>query len=1039
MHRGVRLGCPKRESMNVQTINTTQKRLRILGDDEIEVIYGIPSFTYDERLEYFSLSPTEKAALEQLHSIKSRIYFILQLGYFKSHHLFFAFDLAEVEEDARYIQEQYFTNFQLDDLDIAKVTRLRQQSLILGLFNYRSCDVEARHVLAAKARQAAMVSAKPIYVFRELMHYMTEQCVVVPGYTFMQDTVGQALTHEQERLTTIASHYLSPSDVVDLNRLLEDSPGLYEITQLKREPRDFSASEIKREIQRGEQIYALYNLAQKLLPELHISNESIKYYASLVAYYSVFRLKQLDEQTVHIYLLCFVYHRYQRLCDNLLVSLIHHVRRYADGAKEAAKDRVYDHHVERNENLQKAGQVLKLFTTADTAEQMPFREVQAKAFAILERQKLDFIADHITKNARFDETAFQWEHVDNLALQFKRHLRPILLTVDLAASSGHAPLIEAVHFLKDAFRKGRPLRQYPAAALPLRFMPDTAKRYLYAQDANGQRHLLLDRYEFLIYRLLRNGLEAGDVFCRDSVRFRSFEDDLLDDQRWQEKEKLIANTGLPILKQAIQDHLAQLEQRLEDRLVEVNQRIALGENEHFEIKRRGSQLRWTLQYPRGSEPVNHPVFDGLKQVDIGSVLHFVNRHCHFMEAFDHVLGRYAKQAADDHTITACLVAWGTNMGIGRMGDISDIGYPALSATSDNFIRLETLREANDLVSNAIAELAIFRHYDIGDAIHSSSDGQKFETRINTINARYSPKYFGLKKGVVSYSLVANHVPINAQIIGANEHESHYVFDILFNNTTDIQPEVHSTDTHGTNEVNFAILNVFGYQFAPRYRDIFDKVGEALYGFKYPSQYDAEMVLRPIRKINSELVIEEWENIQRIMVSLALKTTTQNIIVGKLSAFARKNKTRRALWEYDNIIRSLYLLDYIDSPPLRRNVQQALNRGENYHQLRRAVSYANFGKLRLKTEHEQKLWGECARLITNCIIYYNATLLSNVLNYKEGAGDAQGAALLKQVSPVAWQHINLYGRYEFSKSPETIDVGALVQELSQVPVKPTIVV
>jgi hypothetical protein len=25
-----------------------------------------------------------------------------------------------------------------------------------------------------------------------------------------------------------------------------------------------------------------------------------------------------------------------------------------------------------------------------------------------------------------------------------------------------------------------------------------------------------------------------------------------------------------------------------------------------------------------------------------------------------------------------------------------------------------------------------------------------------------------------------------------------VFDILFNNTTDIQPEIHSTDTHGSN-------------------------------------------------------------------------------------------------------------------------------------------------------------------------------------------------------------------------------------------------
>ena len=116
------------------------------------------------------------------------------------------------------------------------------------------------------------------------------------------------------------------------------------------------------------------------------------------------------------------------------------------------------------------------------------------------------------------------------------------------------------------------------------------------------------------------------------------------------------------------------------------------------------------------------------------------------------------------------------------------------------------------ISNAIAKLPIFRHYDLDQSVHSSSDtpsadtlslragsiGQKFETQIPTINARYSPKYFGLKKGIVSYTLVANHIPVNAKIIGANEHESHYVFDILKNNTTEIQPQVHSTLSFGKN-------------------------------------------------------------------------------------------------------------------------------------------------------------------------------------------------------------------------------------------------
>jgi Tn3 transposase DDE domain len=210
------------------------------------------------------------------------------------------------------------------------------------------------------------------------------------------------------------------------------------------------------------------------------------------------------------------------------------------------------------------------------------------------------------------------------------------------------------------------------------------------------------------------------------------------------------------------------------------------------------------------------------------------------------------------------------------------------------------------------------------------------------------------------------------------------------------------------------------------------VKEALYGFKHPSQYDPGWMLKPVRKLDPELVVEEWDNMQRIMVSLARKTTTQHIIVRKLSAFARTNKTRRALWEYDNMLRSLSLLEYIDSPPLRQNVQHALNRIESYHQLRRAISYANFGKLRFKAEHEQQLWGECARLLTNGIIYYNALLLSQVLAYKERIGDTAGVALLKQISPVAWQHINFYGRYEFRKAPDIIDFDAIVRELSHVP-------
>jgi hypothetical protein len=57
---------------------------------------------------------------------------------------------------------------------------------------------------------------------------------------------------------------------------------------------------------------------------------------------------------------------------------------------------------------------------------------------------------------------------------------------------------------------------------------------------------------------------------------------------------------------------------------------------------------------------------------------------------------------------------------------------------------------------------------------------------------------------------------------------------------------------------------------------------------------------------------------------------------------------------DNLRRSLHLLNYLDSAQFQRNMQRALNRGESYHKLVRAVAYAKGGKLRVRTDQEQCL-------------------------------------------------------------------------------------
>lgn len=517
--------------MAVASATRTPRRLRILTDDEIEALYGRPCFADDDRADSFTLTPIEHDLLRSFRGVSPQLAFLLQLGYFKAKQLFFPvrFD-EELADDVAYLLTRYFPDRPRADLRPPnKRTVLRQHRVLLAHFGYRTCTARDRRTLARRAADAARLNCKPVYVFREVLQYLTEQRLVLPGYTVLQQIVSAALAAEQTRLEDLLRTYLTAADTAALDHLLNAASGLHPITRLKHEPKDFSLREMRQEIDRATELRPLAHLADRVLPHLDISNEGIKYYAALVSYYSIFRLRQVDTHTAYLYLLCFATHRYQRAHDHLLTCFLHKVKQYVDETKAVAKEGVAAHHSANQRDLSKAGAVLKLFTAEEADAGTPFSAVQSQAFAILDRDRLDRVADHLAKTAVCDEVALQWAYVDTLAPHFKRHLRPLLQAVDLSAAHTEAPLLAAIAFLKRAFAKGQPLSQVPDGAVPTRCIPKRLRRYLYEQVGRERRRLRVDRYEFWVYRLVRQGLEAGDLSCRQSVRFRRFEDDLLSD------------------------------------------------------------------------------------------------------------------------------------------------------------------------------------------------------------------------------------------------------------------------------------------------------------------------------------------------------------------------------------------------------------------------------------------------------------------------------------------------------------------------------
>jgi hypothetical protein len=282
-------------------------RLHILTEDEIQDIFNLPNFTDEEKLLYFALTETELSVLNQSRSFASKLDFILQLGYFKSRRVFFTFEISDVSDDVEFICRKYFAdeNPQIPTSSkIAINTSLKHRRTIAELHNYQFCGRRERKMIEQFAKNAAKISSKPIYIFREILTFLENKRIILPGYSFLQDAISKALNYEEERLQRLLQNKLTDIEIKQLDELLTDTGSFYEITNLRREARDFTLSEIRREIERGVKIKELYQAAGEVLPALEISNQSIAYYASLVSYYRVDKLKRFDKWTTYLYLLC---------------------------------------------------------------------------------------------------------------------------------------------------------------------------------------------------------------------------------------------------------------------------------------------------------------------------------------------------------------------------------------------------------------------------------------------------------------------------------------------------------------------------------------------------------------------------------------------------------------------------------------------------------------------------------------------------------------------------------------------------------------
>ena len=605
----------------------------------------------------------------------------------------------------------------------------------------------------------------------------------------------------------------------------------------------------------------------------------------------------------------------------------------------------------------------------------------------------------------FDELLAQHRRIRRFLPHFAR-------IVALGAMPAGRPVLKALHHLRKVEDGG-----VAGEAWPTEFVP---KSWTHRVTRNG----LVDRRAWTLCLIdrLRGALRRRDVFAVPSLRFADPRIGLLDGAAWEAARPTVCRTLGK--SQSAGEEIGQLTGRLDQafRTVAGN----LPKNASVRIEQDGTDDDLVLTgLDRLEEPVplvalRDAVAARLPRVDLPELLLEINARTGFAGTFTHASEADARAQDLATTLCAVLLAEACNTGLEPLvrPDVPSLRRSRLGWVRQNYLRAETLTLANARLVAAQNGIDLARRWGGGDV--ASADGLRFVVPVRTIHAGPNPKYFGSDRGVTYYNLVSDQFTgLNAITVPGTLRDSLVLLSVVLEQETEFEPTEIMTDTGAYTDVIFGIFWLLGYQFSPRIAD----VGGARFWRIDPAADYGPLDKLASHKVKTGIIVEHWDDLLRLVGSLKLGLVQAGGLMRTLQTHDRPTRLARALEELGRIVKTLYLLTYIDDEAYRRRILNQLNRGEGRHQLARVVFHGKRGELRQRYREGQEDQLGALGLVVNAIILWNTIYMDAALDQLRAEGFEVRDEDVARLSPLAHEHINMLGRYAFIL-PEPVARGEL---------------
>lgn len=582
-------------------------------------------------------------------------------------------------------------------------------------------------------------------------------------------------------------------------------------------------------------------------------------------------------------------------------------------------------------------------------------------------------------------------------------VRPTLLsTVQFEALPAGQPVQAAYQFLQTIEPKSRPsMRQ-----APLEVVNRTWKRYVIGADHQIDR----TAYTYCVLDRLREGLRRRDLFVTPSFRYADPRTGLLDGAAWETARPQVCR----VLGRSTcaTDELTHLSQTLDTAYRTTAARLPATTTIRTDAEGKPTLSLTPLdkwEEPPGLVALRATTRSMLPLVDLSQVVLEIHQRTGFAHEFTHVTEAQARGAMLDISICAVLLAQACNIGL---TPVSHPNHPALTHerlewVAQNYLRAETIARANARLVEAQNAIPLVHGWGGGEV--ASADGLRFVVPIRTIHAGANSRSFNRERGVTYYNLTSDqYTGLHGIVVTGTLRDSLTLISVLLGQQTSLHPHEIMTDTGAYADYLFGLLWLLGYQFSPRIRDA---GGTRFWRIDRDADYGVlnDLAASPI---NLPLIEAHWDDLLRLAGSLLLNTVHIESVLRSLQRGDRPTRLGRALAELGRIIKTRFLLAYINDESYRRRILTQLNRGEGRHSVARAVFHGQRGELRQRYREGQEDQLGALGLVVNMIVLWNTLYLDQALATLRADGQPIADEDVARLSPLGYEHINMLGRYDF---------------------------